>query len=184
MDITFITSNPAKAEQLAYHLKMPITHRRLDLPEIQSLDLEEIVRNKAQRAYDILHSPALVEDVSLTFPALGKLPGPLIKWFLGELGNDGLARLLDGKDRTAIAQVCYGLHDGTTCHLFIGEARGQITDEPRGAHAFGWDPLFIPDGSTKTWGEMTMAEQSATSMRRIALEGLERFLTAGNYQSH
>jgi len=90
--LTFITGNTAKAEQLARHLEYPVTHQKLDLPEIQSLDLKEIVEHKAKEAYKQIKKPVLVEDTSLTFSVLGKLPGPLIKWFLTELDNAGLCR--------------------------------------------------------------------------------------------
>lgn len=176
MKITFITGNKSKAEQLAFHLDMPVDHHKLDLVEIQSLDLEEVVRDKAQRAWEILKTPILVEDTSLTFPSLGKLPGPLVKWFLTELGNEGLARLVDNKDRTAIAEVKFGLHDGNTCHIFTGTIRGTVAEAPVGEKGFGWDPIFIPEGSTKTWAEMTLEEQADTSMRRIALRDLQAFL--------
>ena len=168
-EITFITGNAAKAEQVAFYLSQPLAHRKIDLPEIQSLDLEEIVRDKAARAYAEVGSAVLVEDVSLTFPALGRLPGPLVKWFLGEIENEGLCRLVDGKDRTAIATVMFALHDENGCQTFSGETRGSVAIHPRGTLSFGWSPLFIPEGSERTWGEMTIEEQEATSMRKMAL---------------
>lgn len=87
--ITFITGNVSKAEQLARHLDYPVSHEKLDLPEIQSLDLNEIIEQKAKEAYTKIRKPILVEDTSLIFLALGRLPGPLIKWFLTELDNNG-----------------------------------------------------------------------------------------------
>ena len=175
-EITFITGNKAKAEQLAFHLHMPVAHHKLDLHEIQSLSLEEVVRDKAERAYSILKSPVLVEDASLTFQALGALPGPLIKWFLVELKNEGLAELLNGKDRSAVAEVMFGYYDGIDCQIFSGSTNGSIADVPRGELGFGWDSIFIPEGQSKTWAEMTLEEQKDTSMRRIALAKLEVFL--------
>jgi non-canonical purine NTP pyrophosphatase (RdgB/HAM1 family) len=175
MQITFVTGNPNKAQQVARYLDYPLTHRALDVPEPQSLDLKEIVTMKAKAAYEQVNTPVLVEDVSLTFPALGKLPGPLIKWFLQELGNEGLCRLLDGKDRTAIASVYFAYYDGTEMQYFIGQTKGTLTEHPRG-NDFGWNPIFIPDGSTKTWGEMNEAESIATAMRKPALEKLKAFL--------
>jgi len=175
--ITFITGNAAKAEQLGRHLNYPVSHKRLDLPEIQSLNLREIVERKAKDAYEIIGSPVLVEDVSLTFHALGKLPGPFIKWFLGELGNGGLCKMLDGqKNRNATAEVWFGLYDGKELKIFNGKVEGKIAARPRGKTDFGWDPIFIPKGSRKTWAEMTPEEQKKTSMRRIALKKLEKFL--------
>lgn len=174
--ITFITGNAAKAEQLGRHLNYPVEHLKLDLPEIQSLHLEEIVEHKAKEAYKQIHSPVLVEDTSLVFSALGKLPGPLIKWFLTELKNEGLCKLLDVyKDRSAVARVVFGCYDGDKLQMFDGEIKGRIAESPRGNEGFGWDPIFIPDGWDKTWGEMTIEEQAHTSMRKIALQKLEKF---------
>ncbi|MEK7188017.1 MAG: non-canonical purine NTP pyrophosphatase [Patescibacteria group bacterium] len=177
MEITFITGNASKAAQLARHLEYPITHKKLDLAEIQSLDLREIVEHKAREAYKQIHTTVLVEDTSLTFRALGKLPGPLIKWFLTELDNHGLCKILDGyENRDALAQVCFGLYDGKDLHFFEGRTEGTIVKNPKGERGFGWDPIFVPKGHKKTWGEMNLEEQNKTSMRRIALKKLENFL--------
>ncbi len=176
-NITFITGNSAKAEQLSRHLDYPILHQKIDLAEIQSLKLKEIVEHKAKEAYKHLSSPVLVEDTSLVFDALGKLPGPLIKWFLAELDNEGLCKILNGyESRDAFAEVCFGLYDGKELRLFQGEMRGTIANSPRGERGFGWDPIFIPSGYQKTWGEMSVEEQKETSMRKMALKKLESFL--------
>ncbi len=175
--ITFITGNAAKAEQLRRHLEHEAFHKKLDLKEIQSVELKEIIERKAKDAYEIIKSPVLVEDTSLVFKALGKLPGPLIKWFLNELGNEGLCEILDRyKNRAATAEVCFGLYDGKELKTFSGKVEGIISEKPRGKVGFGWDPIFIPKGSRKTWAEMTPQEQKKTSMRRIALKKLEAFL--------
>jgi non-canonical purine NTP pyrophosphatase (RdgB/HAM1 family) len=177
LDITFITGNAAKAEQLGRHLQHPVSHKKLDLHEIQSLDLREVVEYKAREAYKHTGTPVLVEDTALTFIALGRLPGPLIKWFLTELDNAGLCKLLDAySDRSCVAEVCFGLYDGTTLEMFEGKAEGTVAPETRGEQGFGWDPIFIPHGHTKTWGEMDAEEQKKTSMRRIALNKVEAFL--------
>jgi non-canonical purine NTP pyrophosphatase (RdgB/HAM1 family) len=175
-NLTFITGNKAKAEQLAFHLDVPVAHQKLDLVEIQSLNLEEVVRDKVTRAYELLGTPVLVEDASLSFNALGNLPGPLIKWFLQEVGNEGLCRILDGKDRSATGSVAFAIYNGKDLHIFTGEAQGSIATTPRGEHGFGWDPVFIPAGHDTTWAEMTLEEQASTSMRRPALLALKEFL--------
>lgn len=175
--ITFITGNAAKAEQLGRYLKHSVSHKKIDLDEVQSLDLKKIVEHKAKEAYKKVKSPVLVEDVSLSFAALGRLPGPLIKWFLGELDNGGLCALLDGKKtRKAIAEVCFGFYDGKELKIFEGKMEGTIAKKPRGATDFGWDPIFIPKGSRKTNAEMDIKEQKKFSMRKIALKKLEKFL--------
>lgn len=175
--LTFITGNEMKAKQLSMHFQFPVEHTKLDLPEIQSLDLEEVVKDKAMRAYAIVGTPVLVEDVSFTLNALGSLPGPLIKWFLQSIKNDGICRLLDVySDRTAIAEVCFGLCDGEQVYLFKGIRKGIVVDNPRGDVGFGFDPIFIPDGYTKTWAEMGEEEARESSMRRLALEKLSTLL--------
>lgn len=177
MNITFITSNLSKADQLARYFHKPVLHKKIDLVEIQSLDVRKIVEHKAKEAYNQIGTPVLVEDVALTFHALGKLPGPFIKWFLADLKNEGLCKLLDGyQDRSATALVCFGLYDGHELKIFEGEREGVIAASPRGETSFGWNPIFIPDGYTKTWAEMDMEEQNETSMRRLALEKLAKYL--------
>jgi len=177
MDLTFVTSNKAKAEELACHLDYPVSHQKLDLPEIQSLDLAEIATKKAGSAYKLLSSPVLVEDISLVFHSLHTLPGPFIRWFLESLGNEGLVKLLaDHDDRSCIAAVCFALADETGVHIFTSTVTGQIAAAPRGERGFGWDPIFIPDGHTKTWGEMDPTERTETSMRKGALTQLKVFL--------
>lgn len=177
--ITFITGNPGKASLLNQYLDFPVIHKPLDLIEIQSLDLSTIVEYKAKEAYKQVLSPVLVEDTSLRFLALGKLPGPLIKWFLTELGTDGLCKLVDNyTDRSALAEVQFGLYDGRSFQAFSGAVEGSIAPTPRGSRGFGWDAIFIPSGSSKTWAEMTDEEARKTSMRMIALKKLEAYLTA------
>jgi len=176
-ELTFITSNPGKARLLSKYIDFPIIHRDLDVIEIQSLDLATIIEYKAKEAYKHVGSPVLVEDASLRFFALGKLPGPLIKWFLTELGTSGLCRLLDGdQDRSALAEVQFGFYDGQAFQAFPGVREGSIALKPRGSNGFGWDAIFIPKGHHKTWAEMTDEETQETSMRRIALKQLEAYL--------
>lgn len=176
-EITFITGHPQKAEELSWHLDHPVSHQKLDLPEVQSLDPCKVITAKAQEAYRQLQRPVLVEDFSLRFSALGKLPGPLVKWFLKELQPEGLCKLLDGySDRGATAQIFCGLCDGNQVYVFDGSIEGSIAASPRGEDKFGVDSIFIPEGWGKTWGEMTREEQIASSVRRIALGKLQAHL--------
>lgn len=179
--IIFITGNLGKLQEVQRYLGVTLEHISLDLSEIQSLDLQEIVRDKTSRAYDKVRQPVLVEDVSFVFHALGKLPGPLIKWFEKELKNEGLCRLLDGKDRSCTATVCYGYHDGKEIHIFDGSMHGSVADHELGTNSFGWAPIFIPDGYNRTYAELSSEEQSKVAMRRIALKKLHDFLKTARY---
>ncbi len=175
--LTFITGNAGKAKYLSDYFHMPIEHTKIDLQEIQSLSLHDVVEDKARRAYEIVGSPVLVEDVSLTFLPMKALPGPLIKWFLDTLGNDGLCKLIDQYEtRDAYAEVMFAVCDADGVHVFSGDCKGAIANTPRGEAGFGWDSIFIPSGHTKTWAEMTDQEKHETSMRKIALSKLSEFL--------
>jgi len=175
--LTFITGNPGKAKEVSRYLGFPVDHVSVELDEIQSLDLEEIVNDKAMRAYHKVGRPVLVEDVSLVFLAFRKLPGPLIRWFLEELGNEGLCRLLDGQENKAcVATVCYGLCDGKTVRLTSGSMEGTVADHPRGDNSFGWASMFVPVGMQKTYAELSDEEQAPIAMRRKALEKLRALM--------
>ena len=176
-DLLFITGNLKKAEQISHYLDFPVTHQSYDIEEIQSLDLEKIARHKARQAYQLAGQPVLVEDVSLVIPALGKLPGPLVKWFLEELGCAGILDLVSAEaDRKALASVCFVFCNGETERAFTAANEGTLAMEPSGDRGFGFDPIFIPDGKTKTVAEMTLEEQAEVSMRRKALIGLHDWL--------
>lgn len=177
LDLTLITGNQNKADQVARWLGAHVPHRKIDLDELQSLDTHEIVEHKAKQAYDILKSPVLIEDVSLTFKALGRLPGPFIKWFIEELDYQGLVKLLDGyDDRSAHAVCCYGFYDGKDLRFFEGGVLGSIAPEPKGDGGFGFDPIFIPDGYAITRAEMSEDDYDKTSPRKFALDNLKMFL--------
>lgn len=172
-DFIFITGNQGKADQLAMWLGHTVEHRKLDLDEIQSLDLRTVVEHKVRQAYELARQPVLVDDVALTFTALGALPGTFIKWFLQELDNAGLCKLAQSLEhQKAVVSICYGYYDGKEVQFFESSVPGTIPPEPRGEHfgSFGWNPIFIPDGHTKTYAEMTDEEVKPVSMRAQAIE--------------
>jgi non-canonical purine NTP pyrophosphatase (RdgB/HAM1 family) len=173
----FITGNQHKADYLAKWLDMPVKHHKVDLDEIQSLDLKKVVEHKARQAYEVLKKPVLVEDVALTFTAMGRLPGTLVKWFVEEVGNEGLCKVADSLEhRKAVASICYGLYDGEAIHFFEDHMDGEVPPVPRGDHGFGWNPVFIPKGSTKTYAEMTDEEVRPFSIRANAIKELKAYL--------
>jgi inosine triphosphate pyrophosphatase len=179
--LTFITGNQNKADYVARFLGEQIAHHKLDLDELQSLDPHAVLDHKVRQAYDILKLPVLVEDVTLTLPAMGRLPGTFVKWFLQELGVQGLCDIAQTlKSQEAIAVVRFALHDGQNIHFFEGEVHGKLVAKPKGDRGFGYDPSFMPDGWTKTRGEMTLEEYDQTSPRLQALMRLKSFLETHN----
>lgn len=118
----------------------------------------------------------IVEDTSLYFDCLGGLPGPLIKWFLATVGNEGLWNIAEKmENRKAEARTIIGHADKERVLYFEGVVKGNIVS-PRGTLGFGWDVIFQPEGHEKTFAEMAKEEKNAISMRRIAFEKLKEFL--------
>src|SRR5688572_25124978 len=107
--VIFITGNKGKFEE-AKSIIPDLEQLDLDLVEVQGIDPAEIIKHKLVEARPKVEGNIIVEDVSLVFNALNGLPGPLIKWFLKTLGNDGLYRLA-GKFNNfdAVLKVTIGL---------------------------------------------------------------------------
>lgn len=151
----------------------------LDLPEIQSLDPKEIISYKLDIAIKHCDGSVLVEDTSLAFEALNGLPGPLIKWFMQSFDLDGLYDLVDKYGNyKAIAKTILGYkeHNGSV-HFYEGIVEGSIVPPRSKENSFGWDPIFQPEGSTKTFAEMTLAEKNSVSHRYKALNKLKLALS-------
>ena len=121
--------------------------------------------------------PVLVEDSSLECKALGKLPGPFIKWFIQELGLEKLCGLLEGRDRAAVARCVYGYFDGSTEQYFEGGMTGIIAKMPAGERGYGYDSIFIPKGYTITRAQMSEEDDKKTYLQIKPLAQVKEFLT-------
>lgn len=171
--LTVITGNPNKVRECERILGIALAHEALRLQEIQALDPAPVVQHKANTAYATLGRPVLVEDTSLTFEAWNGLPGALIAWFVDSVGVGGLCRMLETEtNRAATATSVLGYRDVHGLRTFSGTVHGRIADRPRGEKGFGWDAIFEPHGSRRTFAEMAATEKDSFSMRRKALEAL------------
>ena len=177
--ITFITGNQHKADYLSRMLGLPLKHRAVDLTEIQSTSLEEVVEHKVRQAYRVAKCPVLVEDVALEFTALGGLPGPFIKFFVeSPNGLDNHSPMLDGfDDRSAVAACVFGYYDGYQVKLFRAEFGGVIAKHPAGDGGFGWDKIFCPDGyGGRARAELTPSEDADTYLLFKPIDVVHQFL--------
>ncbi len=175
-DIAFITGNQNKADYLARYLGLPVKHQKVDLDEIQSLELRAIVEHKVLQAYEIVKAPVLVEDVSLEFTALGRLPGTFIKFYVEEVPFETICRTLDGLSRAAIARSMYGYYDGKNMEFFESSLPGTIAEHPRGDRGWGWDKIFVPEGYTQTRAELSEVDDEKTYLQIKPLGQLKTFL--------
>lgn len=175
-DITFITGNQSKADYLAKYLGFPVRHIKLDLDEIQSLDLREIVEHKVRQAYEKIKQPVIVEDVSLEFEALGRLPGPFIKFFVEEVPFETICSMIDGKTRKATARCVFSYFDGKNLELFEGKLDGKIAETPAGENGYGWDRIFIPEGYSVTRASLNEEDDRKTYLQIKPFAQLKEFL--------
>ncbi|KAI1795020.1 Maf/Ham1 [Ganoderma leucocontextum] len=180
MKITFVTGNAGKLREVRQILgaaNIEVDSQELDIPEVQG-STQEVAIAKCRRAAELLGRPCITEDTALCFKALNGLPGPYIKYFLKELGHDGLNKLLVGFDTTAAWALCtfaYSAGPGHEPTLFEGRTDGKIVPA-RGPSSFGWDPCFEPDDTGKTYAEMHCEQKNKISHRGRALEKLQQYL--------
>jgi XTP/dITP diphosphohydrolase len=180
--VIFGTGNKEKIREAKFILGIKVKGTSLEVDEIQSLDTTEVAIAKVRAFYKILKKPVFIEDSAGIFKAFKPLPGPYIKDFYDALGNSGLCGLVDGRNRdvTARATIVYKDNQKEE-HVFVGDIEGTIAKNPKGTLGWGWDPIFIPKGSKKTFGQMTMEEKNKFSHRRIALEKFAKWLNSQKY---
>lgn len=179
MSVPFVlvTGNRGKIAEARMVLGAELEAVALDLPEIQSLDLGEVLREKAEEAWRRIGRPLVIEDVSLELAAFNGFPGPLIKWMLQSLGAEGLARAAAAQgDVRATARCGLFYKDAERSLLAEGVAEGTLITPGRGAEGFGWDPVFLPLEGGQTYAELTGAAKLAISHRGRAWRELMREL--------
>jgi XTP/dITP diphosphohydrolase len=173
----FVTGRAEKARE-AERLGFRFERVDLDLAEPQALDPAEIVESKAREAFGKHGRPVVVEDSGLAIKAWNGFPGALVKWLEKSAGLEAMARMLDRfPDRSATATCAVAYFDGERVFTAGGEVSGAIATTPRGEGGVGWDALYIPDGSDRTFAEMSGEEKDRVSHRRRAWEALARRLT-------
>jgi XTP/dITP diphosphohydrolase len=157
-----------------------------DAPETGATFAENALA-KARDAAQATGLPSVADDSGLAVDALNGMPGVLSARWSGKHGDDTanlellLAQLGDVPDeRRGAAFVCAAalVVPGGAETVVHGEWTGTIVRAPRGTHGFGYDPVFVPDGSDRTSAELSPDEKDAASHRARALTALIPHLTA------
>lgn len=137
--------------------------------------LEANALQKARYAFERTGQPCLADDSGLEVRALGGRPGPLSARYAGEPRDDAanmalLLRELTGTtDRAARFRTVLAWVTPAEERLFEGMVEGNIALERRGSGGFGYDPLFVPTGESRTFAEMQLREKQAISHRARAM---------------
>lgn len=160
-----------------------------DFPEVEEdgRSFEENAAKKARITAMYTGLTSLADDSGLEVAALGGQPGIYSARFAGEQGNDeannrkllGLMKEFPARQRQArfVCVVAVSDPDGET-QTVMGVCDGQIAFEPEGAAGFGYDPLFIPAGYTRTFAELSAEEKNLISHRAQALKKLPGLLAS------
>jgi non-canonical purine NTP pyrophosphatase (RdgB/HAM1 family) len=167
--IVFVTQNLNKVEDAKKLLpEFEIEHIDFEVPEIQSLDPKEIAEYKIKFAYDKVQKPCFVMDASLFLDCLNGFPGPFIKWhFKHTVGADKtceIAKLFNQFGCKWTTVLAY--FDGKETHFLEETVSGKLPEKPRGTNGYEWDVIFIPEGDTRTFAEMTFEEKQSYAVTK------------------
>lgn len=188
LTLCFATNNKHKVEEVSAALGNSFRLTTLreagieeELPETQDT-LQGNARQKALHVFEKYGLPCFADDTGLEVEALAGAPGVHSARYAGpgRRSEDNMALLLRnlrGKgNRTAQFRCVFWLATKEGQWSFEGILRGTILEAGRGAGGFGYDPIFLPAGSTQTLAELSMEEKNQLSHRGIALRKLVDFL--------
>lgn len=182
--VFFATNNVNKFNEARHILsqhEIAVGMLRVKALEIQSDNLSDIAQASVIDAFRRCHLPVIVEDAGLFINALNGFAGPYAAYVYKTIGNEGLLKLMKGIDeRKATFKSVVAYCDSQPCSptCFEGEVIGKITTEERRGNdkgGFGFDPIFQPDGSAKTFAEMTIEEKNGFSHRAKAINKFARW---------
>lgn len=193
MEFIFASRNRHKLEELQKLLPASISLLALptenipdELPETGN-SFEENAMQKAKLVFSVTNQNCFAEDSGLEVESLHNEPGIYSARFAGEGKSSPdnirllLSKLNAAENRKARFKTVIALKTNQEEMLFEGTCEGTITTEMKGESGFGYDPVFIPDGSEKTFAEMTIEEKSQFSHRAKAFSKLVRWLLEKKY---
>ena len=153
----------------------------IDIPEPHD-QLEANAHEKAVTIFNLTHQNCFSEDTGLEIVALDGAPGVKSARYAGENSNAQanidlvLSKMAGIENRTAQFRTVICLIWENQTYYFEGVCKGQILSNMQGENGFGYDPIFVPDGATKSFANMTMDEKNTFSHRKKAVKQLFDFL--------
>lgn len=190
--IIFATNNDNKVQEVRSVLKgkfniLSLKEAGIDINIPEPFDtLEENAFEKARVINQLAHQNCFAEDTGLEVESLNSEPGVKSARYAGkersfEKNIDKLLRNLQNKEnRKAQFRTVVCLIENGQEKLFEGICKGIIIAERRGVSGFGYDPVFVPEGSDKTFAQMSLEEKNVFSHRKKAIEKLISYLISEN----
>jgi len=175
--IYFITSNKGKLSEAKRKLSdigIEVVQRNLGYPEIQADTLEDVARFGVEHVQKRFNHTFILEDAGLFIDVLNGFPGVYSSYVFRTIGCKGILKLLEGheaNERKAVFRSVFAYKEPDENPVFfVGECHGKISTAESGDHGFGFDPIFIPVGDTKTFAQMDVGEKNCFSHRGKSLE--------------
>ena len=188
MTLVFASNNEHKIKEIKSLLGNSFTLLSLhdinikeDIPE-EEPQIEGNALAKARYVFNVSGLSVFADDTGLEIAELNGLPGVHSARFAGENKDSSaniekvLSLLGNSKNRKARFRTVIALILEKKEYLFEGIVNGTIIKEKRGIEGFGYDPIFLPDGKTRTFAEMELSEKNTISHRALAFEKLKKFL--------
>jgi XTP/dITP diphosphohydrolase len=149
-----------------------IEHIKTKYPEIQAETLEDTIVPGLEWLMERYHRPMFIDDSGLFVDALKGFPGVYSSYVFKTIGCDGILSLMDGVEgRGARFECCIGyMAPGKAPFIARGVAKGSISREKAGTGGFGYDPIFVPEGHSRTYAQIDVAEKNTMSHRGRAME--------------
>lgn len=182
--IFFATNNINKfneARKVLVEYNIAVGMLRIKSLETQDESLEEIAKASVIDVFRKCPLPIIVEDAGLFINALNGFPGPYAAYVYKTIGNQGIIKLMrDTANRRAHFEsaIAYLSLETRTPICFHGRIVGEITPEEKRGNdksGFGFDPIFQPCNSDKTFAEMNMPEKNKYSHRAKALKNFAKW---------
>ncbi len=178
----FVTENIHKYNEVAeiFHkekINFQLKHCNLKTVEIQANSNRDIALHKLNSVKDKINGSFFIEDAGFYVDEpLNGFPGVYSSYVFKTIGNEGILKLIDDFENTKAhfsALIALYLQPRDKIFLFEGVVKGIVSNKIRGAHGFGFDPVFIPaEMPGKTFGELTTEEKNKISHRGKALKQL------------
>jgi XTP/dITP diphosphohydrolase len=179
-NITFASTNQNKfleVQSILSTQNISVDFSQIHLVEIQSDSLEEIAREKAKTAFVKVGRQVIVEDDGLFIDSLSGFPGQYSSFVFRTIGNDGILKLLAGSaNRSAYFHSMIAFYDGITLSISEGRVDGRISERVTEGGGWGYDPIFVPDGTDFTFAELKKSKNEYSHRRRALENFAQRYL--------
>ena len=174
LTINFVTSNKNKVKEFRQILEpeIKVNHIKMSYLELRSNNPEEIAKQSAEMLADKLKKIVVVEDSGLFIKALNEFPGTCSAYIHKRIGLEGIIKLMKGiKNRACTYKSAVAYCEPNKKPIsFLGEEKGKVSGKIKGSYGFGHDPIFMPEGSNKTYGEMENYKEVKKFRRRAVLK--------------